>query len=253
MSIRVHRHGGVVDVVIDRPEKRNAMTDAMWAQLETILADIDPTRDRVLVLSGSGGAFCGGSDVGGFLEDPEGLRERIEVSNRCILGVHELDFPVIAKVDGIAAGSGANLALASDFVIASSRARFAQLFIRIGLSVDSGASWLLPRLVGERRARELALLGDDVMADEALAFGLVTRVVPKAQLDDEVAGLAARLCDLAPEGLAGTKRLLARTWQRGLAEALDAEADNQCEVISSDAAQRAIRAFTERRRSDPST
>nr|WP_283095502.1 enoyl-CoA hydratase/isomerase family protein [Nocardioides alcanivorans] len=149
MTVRIDRAAGVTTITIDRPEKRNAMTDEMWAQMEGHLTSLDPGgEDRVLVLTGTGGAFCGGSDVAGLLDDLPSLPGRIDVSNRCVLAVHELPIPTIAKIDGIAAGSGLNLALACDLVHVSERARFAQLFIHIGLSLDSGASWLLPRLVG---------------------------------------------------------------------------------------------------------
>jgi enoyl-CoA hydratase/carnithine racemase len=164
-----------------------------------------------------------------------------------VLAMRELPVPTIAKVAGVAAGSGANLALACDFVIASEDAYFAQLFVHRGLSVDSGASWLLPRLVGERRARELCLLGERVPAPSALDLGMITQVVPGGDLDGTVTGLAERLRDLSGAALAGTKRMLNRTWEVGFAEALAAEAANQVEVIAGAEAREAISAFGTRR------
>ena len=245
MSVELTRRGGVVLITLNRPDKLNAMSDAMWAQLEAHLESLEPGgRDRVLVVTGAGGAFCGGSDVDGLLEDPDSLPERIAVANRCVLAMRQLSIPTIAKIDGIAAGSGLNLALACDFVHVSERARFAQLFVRIGLSLDSGASWLLPRLVGERRARELSLLGDTVDAPAAVAMGMVTAAHPVADLDAVVEALADRLAALSPEALAGTKAMLDLSWQHGLADALEAETLNQLRVITTPVAQERIAAFT---------
>lgn len=247
MTVRLTRRDGIVEVTLDRPDKRNAMTDQMWAQLESYLDGLDPGGgDRVLVVTGAGGAFCGGSDVTGLLADQPSLPHRIAVSNRCVLAVRELSIPTIAKVDGIAAGAGANLALACDLVYASERARFAQLFIHIGLSVDSGASWLLPRLVGERRARELCLLGEQIPAADAREMGMITDVRATDALDAWVTGVAERLASYAPAGLAGTKRLLNDTWTYDLAGALQAETDNQVDVIGSQRAQELITAFARR-------
>lgn len=246
MSVEVTRDRGITEITLNRPGKRNAMTDAMWSGLEGILTDLPDTR--VLTITGAGGAFCGGSDVSGLLDDPDSLPERIAVSNRCVLAMRELPFPTIAKVGGVAAGSGANLALACDFVIAAEEGYFAQLFVHRGLSVDSGASWLLPRLIGERRARELCLLGERVDAPSALAMGMITRVVPPADLDRAATDLAERLHELSPAALAGTKRMLNQTWRSTFAEALDAEAANQAQVIASPEARAAIGAFGARRR-----
>lgn len=251
MTVRLERDSGVTTITLDRPEKRNAMSDAMWAQLEERLDTLDVGgQDRVLVAKGAGGAFSGGSDVEGLLDDPRSLPRRIDVSNRCVLAMHELPIPTIAEVDGIAAGSALNLALACDFLYASERARFAELFIHIGLSVDSGASWLLPRLVGERRARELCLLGEQLPAADALAMGMITEVLPVEELDGRVAEVAGKLASYNPAGLAGTKRLLNDTWSRDLAGALRAETGNQVEVIRTERARELITRFTGHRREE---
>ena len=174
-----------------------------------------------------------------------GRRDRDDhVSNRCVLAMRELPIPTLAKVGGVAAGSGANLALACDLVYAAQSARFVQVFIHRGLSLDSGASWLLPRLVGERKALELSLLGDPLGAQDALEMGLISDVVPDEVLDARVAEVAGRLAASSPPALAGTKRLIATTWTRSLAQALGAEADNQIDVISTEAAVARITGFT---------
>ncbi|MDL9935328.1 enoyl-CoA hydratase-related protein [Gordonia sp. ABSL1-1] len=244
MNVRAEAEDGIVWITLDRPAKRNAMTDAMWAQLHDHLDALDPGgRDRVLVITGAGESFCGGSDVGGLLDDPESLPDRIEMSNRCVLAMHELSIPTVALVDGVAAGSGANLALACDLVYATERARFAQLFIRRGLSLDSGASWLLPRLVGERRARELCLLGGPVSAAEALTMGMINRVFDPEALVANGTEIARSLAQSSPVALAGTKQLLNDTWDHDLDGALRAETFNQLEVITTDTARQNISSF----------
>lgn len=247
MSVRHELLDGVLRITLDRPEKLNAMTDEMWSTLRGVLETAEgDDAVRVVVLSGAGGAFCAGSDVGGLLGDPDALAERMRISNACVLAVHQLRVPTVAVVDGVAAGSGANLALGCDFVLASDRARFLQVFIRRGLSLDSGASWLLPRLVGHRRAVQLSLLGDDLDAATALAWGAVTAVVPTETLTEATSDLAARLAAASPAALAGTKRLLTGAWETSLAEALEAEITNQLAVIASPEATRAITDFNRR-------
>jgi enoyl-CoA hydratase/carnithine racemase len=240
----VSRGGGVVSIVLNRPGKLNAITDAMWALLGDELGRIrDSGDDRAVLLSGAGGVFSAGSDVSGFLGRRQSLAGRIEACNQVLLDLYHLPVPTVAKVDGLAGGSGANLALLCDFVIASGRSRFAELFTHIGLSLDTGSSWLLPRLVGERRARELALLGDWVDASTAARFGLINSVVPEADLDDHCSSLLSRLVRLSSEASAGTKRLLTESWHSTLRDALTAETVNQLRVIDSPAAQAAINAF----------
>jgi enoyl-CoA hydratase/carnithine racemase len=240
----VSRGDGVVSIVLNRPGKLNAITDAMWALLGQELARIrDNAEDRAVLLTGAGGVFSAGSDVSGFLSHRQSLASRIEACNQVLLDLHHLPVPTVAKVDGLAGGSGANLALLCDFVIASDRSRFAELFTHIGLSLDTGSSWLLPRLAGERRARELALLGDWVDAAQAASFGLINSVVPAADLDDQCSSLLSRLVRLSAEASAGTKRLLNDSWRSTLRDALSAETVNQLRVIDSPAAQAAINAF----------
>jgi enoyl-CoA hydratase/carnithine racemase len=243
-DVVVSRSEGVVSIVLNRPGKLNAITDAMWALLGEEFGRIrDSGEDRAVLVSGAGGAFSAGSDVSGFLAHRQTLADRIEACNQVLLELYHLPVPTVAKVDGLAGGSGANLALLCDFVIASERSRFAELFTHIGLSLDTGSTWLLPRLVGDRRARELALLGDWIDAAKAAGFGLITSVVPEAELDGQCASLLSRLVRQSPEAMAGTKRLLADSWQATLRDALTAETLNQLRVIDSAAARAAIDAF----------
>jgi enoyl-CoA hydratase/carnithine racemase len=240
----VSRSDGVVTIALSRPAKLNAITDAMWAALGEEIGRIrDSGEDRAVLLTGAGGVFSAGSDVSGFLGHRESLADRIEACNQVLLDLYHLPVPTVAKVDGLAAGSGANLALLCDFVIASGRSRFAELFTHIGLSLDTGSSWLLPRLVGERRARELALLGDWVDAAQAASLGLINAAVPAAELDGRCSSLLSRLVRLSAQASAGTKRLLSESWHRTLRDALTAETLNQLHVIDSPEARAAITAF----------
>ena len=244
-DLLVSRHGGVVSIELNRPGKLNSVTDAMWAQLGEELARVRASDDdRAVLLRGAGGVFSAGSDVTGFIGGDEPLGERIERCNQVLLDLHNLPVPTVARVDGLAGGSGANLALLCDFVIASDRSRFAELFTHIGLSLDTGSSWLLPRLVGERRAREIALLGDWVDAAAAAAWGLITAAVPGDRLDGECEALLARLVAQSPAASAGTKQLLNDSWHRTLGQALAAETVNQLRVIETPAARARIEAFT---------
>jgi enoyl-CoA hydratase/carnithine racemase len=240
MTIGVDRADAVVTITLRRPAKLNAMTDDMWQSLGAALATVTPPTDRVVVLTGTGGTFCSGSDVGGLLNGDQPLDERIRTMNDVLLALHELPVPTIAAVSGVAAGAGANLALLCDFVLAADDARFSELFIRRGLSLDSGASWLLPRLVGDRRARQVAMLGDTITAPTAERWGLITTSVAAADLAGEVAALAGRLAALPQAAIAGTKRLLLRSWETDLAGALAAETDNQVSIIGLPEAHEAI-------------
>lgn len=247
MSVEITRSGSIATLTLNRPGRLNAVTDEMWHDLEVAVGEIGTsTADHVLVITGANGAFCAGSDVDGLLGSVAKLPERIRLMNRVLLGLYRLPIPTVCRVDGVAAGAGANLALLCDFVLAAPTARFSQLFIRRGLSIDSGASWLLPRLVGMRRATELALLGDTVDAAEALRLGLVSRIAD--DLDAEVVALATRLADLPAAALRGSKRLLREAWEQSLEQALEAETVNQVRVIAEPAAQHALATFHSRPR-----
>lgn len=240
----ISRADGIVSIVLNRPGKLNAISDAMWAGLgEEFVRIRDRGDDRAVLISGAGRAFSAGSDVSGFAGHPPELPAHIEACNQVLLDLHALPVPTVAKVNGVAGGSGANLALLCDFVVASDRSRFAELFTHIGLSLDTGSSWLLPRLVGERRAREIALLGDWIDAAKAASWGMISAVVPEGELDGACDALIGRLARLSPVATAGTKRLLADSWRSSLRDALTAETDNQLRVIESPAATEAIAAF----------
>ncbi|MHB1535706.1 MAG: enoyl-CoA hydratase-related protein [Acidimicrobiales bacterium] len=248
-TITVGRDQGVVTVTLNRPEKLNALNDAMWDELAGSLSEVARNpADRVLVLTGAGGAFCSGADLADLAAPAErsfldNMRRVAEV----VLALHRLAKPTIAKVNGVAAGAGANLALGCDLIVASERARFSQIFARRGLSIDAGGSWLLPRLVGLHRAKELALLGDMLSADEAAAMGLVNRAVPEGRLDGFVADWAARLAAGPPIALSLTKALLNNGLDSSFDQALEAEAHAQSVNATTDDFREAVQAFLKKR------
>jgi len=229
-GLRVEVDAAVATLTLDRPEALNALTiPVKVALLEALHAIADDRTVRAVVLTGAGRAFSAGQDLA-ERDAPEAppldveLRERY---NPIIRALRAMGQPVVAAVNGVAAGAGASLAFACDLRIAADDARFVLAFGRIGLVPDSGATWFLPRLVGAARATEIALLGEPIGADEALRIGLVSRVVSAASLLGEARALADRLASAAPLAVALTKQALDRAWAIDLDEALEGEAKLQ--------------------------
>jgi 2-(1,2-epoxy-1,2-dihydrophenyl)acetyl-CoA isomerase len=249
-TLQVERADGVVTVTFDRPEKKNAVNDVMWDELAEAAASIaGSAEDRCVILTGAGGDFCSGADLSadGSGERPPHQLTAMRRINAVVQAFHDLPQPTIAKVDGVAAGVGLGFALGCDLVVASDQARLSAIFVRRGLSLDGATSWLLPRLVGLHRAKELALLGDLVPADEALRMGLVNRVVPVDELDKVVGELAARLGAGPPIALAMTKRMLNRAFEQSFEQALDDEARSQTVNFGTRDTIEAISAFVQKR------
>jgi 2-(1,2-epoxy-1,2-dihydrophenyl)acetyl-CoA isomerase len=198
---------GVRTLTLNRPHRKNAINPQLWRELADALRSAARDVDlRVLVITGAGGAFCSGADIG----SPEDIhpRHKLRRLSEVALALHELTVPTIAKVTGVAVGAGWNLALGCDFVVATPESTFCQIFASRGLSVDLGGSWLLPKLVGLQQAKRLVLLAETIDAAEAHSLGLVTWVKPAAEIDAFVAGLAARLAAGPPFALAQSKGLL---------------------------------------------
>lgn len=247
-GIRLDRNeAGVATITMDRPHRRNAVPPTGWELLRVLLHEVanDPV-DRVLVITGAGHAFCAGADLAELGPRQHPLQSMIPV-NAAALALHELAKPTIAKVNGDAVGAGMNLALGCDLVVAGESARFSEIFVRRGLSLDFGGSWLLPRLVGMHRAKELALFGDILSAREAERLGLVNRVVPDAELDRFVADWAGRLASGAPLAMQLSKKLLSNAYSVGLSEALDAEAAAQSVNLVSEDLKEGVAAFLQKR------
>ena len=246
----IDRSDGVLTITLNRPRVKNAVTLAGWAALRDAFRSVDPLSDRVVVVTGADGDFCAGADL-----DARGTRDRtgahqvddMRVVGDACLALHRLPVPTIARVDGVAVGAGMNLALACDFVVASTRARFSEIFVRRAMSVDFGGSWVLPRLVGLHRAKELVLLGDIIDAGTAREIGLLHRVTDVTELDAAVVALAARLAAGPRLAMAGSKALLNNSFDRTLEQALDDEGRTQAISTSSPDVDEAVEAFRQKR------
>ena len=243
---------GVARLTLNRPERLNSFNGEMHAEVRTALARVAGDGARVLVLSGAGRGFCAGQDLGDRQVAPGGARadlgESIERNYKpLILTLRSLPMPVIAAVNGVAAGAGASLALACDIVIAARSASFIQAFCRLGLVPDSGATWFLPRLVGNARALGLAMLGERLGAAEAAEWGLIWRCVEDAEFPAAVDRLAAELAAAPTRGIVQTREAILGSWQRSLAEQLDVERDLQRELGYTDDYAEGVAAFTEKR------
>jgi 2-(1,2-epoxy-1,2-dihydrophenyl)acetyl-CoA isomerase len=249
-GLRVEVEGAVATLTLDRPEALNALTVPVKVALREALESIAVDRDvRAVILTGAGRAFCAGQDLA-ERDEPDAAPLEVEVRERynpIIRALRSMGQPVIAAVNGVAAGAGASLAFACDLRIGSEEARFVLAFGRIGLVPDSGATWFLPRLVGPAKAAELALVGDPVDAAEALRLGLVSRVVPGDQLMDVARALAERLAAGAPLALALTKGALQRSMTIDLDEALEGEAKLQGIAGASADHAEGLAAFREKR------
>lgn len=248
-TLQVDRSDGVVTVTLDRPAKKNALSSTMFDELRTVFRSInaDPERDRVVVLTGAGGEFCSGADLTDSAERTVTQLSYMRGVAETCLALHGLHQPVIAKVVGVAAGAGANLALGCDLVVASTSARFSQIFARRGLSVDFGGSYVLPRLVGLHKAKELAFFADIISASEAEAVGIVNRVVPDDSIDAFVADWAARLAAGPPIALSMTKKLLNQSFSVSLEQALEAEGQAQSVNFGTADVVEAMTAFVQKR------
>jgi 2-(1,2-epoxy-1,2-dihydrophenyl)acetyl-CoA isomerase len=249
-TIEVSRASGVVTVTLNRPAKKNAVNAQMWNELlETFRAIASSTEDRVMVLTGAGGDFCAGADLTGGGTGQPGQHHLTQMRHvgDVAMALHRLPIPTIAKVRGVAVGAGCNMAIGCDLTVVSDTARFSEIFARRGLSIDFGGSWVLPRIVGMHRAKELALLADIIDAAEAERIGLVNRVVPDAELDEFVDAWAARLAAGPPIALAMTKRMLDNSLQVTLEEALDDEGVAQSLNFTTADTVEAMKAFVEKR------
>lgn len=245
---------GVGTVTFTRPDTLNSLTFEVYAELERLFAECQTDEAvRVVVLAGTGKGFCSGGDVHEiigqlFRRDVKGMLQFTRMTGAVVRNIRLLEKPVIASINGVAAGAGAVLALASDFRVLADIARFAFLFTRVGLTgADMGAALLLPRVVGFGRATELLMLGDTIDAVTAERYGLAYRVVPAERLAAETAALARRLADGPAQALGMTKRMLNAEWGMDLVSAIEAEAQAQALLLMAEDHKEFYRAFTEKR------
>jgi 2-(1,2-epoxy-1,2-dihydrophenyl)acetyl-CoA isomerase len=239
----------IARITLNRPDRLNSFTKAMHAELREALANLGAAR--VVVLTGAGRGFCAGQDLNDRTVAPGeavDLGDTVEESwNPLIRTLTSLPQPVIARVNGVAAGAGANIALACDLVIAAKSAKFIQSFSAIGLIPDSGGTWVLPRLVGQARALGLALTGEPLPAEKAADWGLIWKAVDDDALDAEVDSIAGKLASLPPLGLASIKEMIRASWQHSLEEELTLQRDAMRRLGFTEDYREGVAAFLEKR------
>jgi len=250
-SLTWEQEGFVATVTLDRPQKKNAMSWVMFNEIKDVF-DRAASDDsvRCLVVTGAGGAFCSGADLGDPANAVTGsfdLKQRMRTVHSIAASVINCPKPTIAKVTGIAAGAGCNLALGCDLIVATTDASFAELFVKRGLVVDFGGSWALSRLLPLNRAKELAMLGDTISAAEADRLGLLNRLCDPSDVDKVVGELAERLAALPPQTVAMIKENLNRASERTIEGNLDAESTTQALAFASEDTREAVVAFLEKR------
>jgi len=243
---------GIARLTFNRPDRLNSFNAAMHAEVRDALAQVRERQARVLVITGAGRGFCAGQDLSDRAVAPGAaapdLAESIEKNYKpLVLALRELPLPVIAAVNGVAAGAGANIALACDLVIAARSASFVQAFAKLGLIPDSGGTWFLPRLVGTARALGLAFLGDKLPAEQAAAWGLIWRCVEDAELAPAVEALALQFASAPTRGLARTKQAIYEGLSRTLDQQLNVERDYQGELGRSADYAEGVAALSEKR------
>lgn len=247
-ELLVVRRGGVRVLTLNRPDRLNAFTKPLLSVLVAALADAEADQDcRAVLLHGAGRAFCAGQDLT-MVEPGADLGDSLDRSfNPLIRRLRAMRLPVVCAVHGVAAGAGANLALACDIVLAGASARFIQSFIRIGLIPDAGGTWTLPRLAGDARARGMAMLGEPVSAAQAEAWGLIWRALPDDELLPEAERLAAHLATQPTAALALVKQALNASASHSLDQQLDLERDLQRQAGHTPDFQEGVAAFLEKR------
>ncbi len=253
-AVLLERDDGVATIRLNKPELRNALTIDVTDGIADAIEELEGTDTRCVVVEGAEGTFCAGGDVNAMMELQTGAwtldeanRYIVRQTGRAVRRVAECEFPTVAKIDGAAVGAGAVLAIACDLQLMSDDARIGFDFRRVGLAVDSGASVLLPRLVGENVAMELVFTGEHLGADRAKELGLVNRVFPADEFDDRVAELVETIADGPTVALRTSKRLLRTNRDAPLGEAIADEAAAQSAVFRSDDHTEGVESFLSKR------
>lgn len=251
-SILSQREGAIARLTLNRPDRLNSFTLAMLGELSDALSDIDSDDEvRAVILTGAGRGFCAGQDLTEHdaVDDERAVRNVVERHyNPVVRQIRSLRQPVIAAVNGVAAGAGCSLALACDIAIAASSAKFINAFVNIGLSLDCGGSYFLPRLVGQARALGLALLGEPVDAKTAADWGLIWKAVPDAELGGEVDALARRFADMPTAAIGYIKQAINLSGHHSLEQQLATEAELQVLAAETEDYQEGRAAFLEKRK-----
>jgi len=241
--------GAIARITLNRPDRLNSFTAAMHGELREVLANLGDAR--VVVVTGAGRGFCAGQDLNDRAVAPGEAVDLGETVQACwnplIRTLTSLPQPVIARVNGVAAGAGANIALACDIVVAAKSAKFIQSFSAIGLIPDSGGTWALPRLVGQARALGLALTGEPLPAERAAEWGMIWKAVEDEALDTEVDAIANKLASLPPLGLAAIKDMIRSSWQYSLDEELERQAGTMRRLGFTEDYREGVAAFLEKR------
>jgi len=251
--IRTQTENHITTITLDRPEKLNAFSGTMREELlATLRAAADDRDCRAVVITGAGRAFCAGGDVeymSGLQKkgDVDAFRKLLDAGRDIVTTIAEMPKPVIASVNGVAAGAGCNLALACDYRIASETAKLGETFVKIGIHPDWGGTWFLPRLVGPSRAMELLTTGRMVDAAEALAIGMVDRVVPLAELPSQTMALAGSIAQGPPQAIADIKGALTASRTNALRAQVELESEHQVRAFLSRDAAEGMAAFFEKR------
>jgi enoyl-CoA hydratase/carnithine racemase len=238
-------------LTIERPDRKNAIPADGWATLAEAFVEFEKGDDRVLIVTGAAGDFCSGADLEpGGLERQGSVTEnhmRMKVVGRAATALHRCTKPTIAAVDGVAVGAGMNLALGCDVVIASERARFSEIFVRRGLTVDFAGTWLLPRVVGLQRAKELALSGRVIDAEEAEAIGIAMEIVPAERLMERADEIASSFLAGAPLAQMFAKQGIDASFESGFSDSLGWEGQSQSIALTTEDAREGVSAFLDGR------
>jgi 2-(1,2-epoxy-1,2-dihydrophenyl)acetyl-CoA isomerase len=249
-TIIFQQDGPIARITLNRPDRLNSFTATMHAELAEALEAA--AEARAIIITGSGRGFCAGQDLHDRAVSADGhptdLGLTVETSwNPLIRRLTSMPQPIIARVNGVAAGAGANIALACDLVVAARSAKFIQSFSAIGLIPDSGGTWVLPRLVGQARAMGLALTGEPLSAEKAEEWGMIWKCVDDDSLDSEVDGLAQKLASLPPLGLASIKTMIRESWEHTLEKELVRQRDEMRRLGFSEDYREGVAAFLEKR------
>lgn len=254
-TIRLEHRGAVAVLTLNRPQRLNAAPPAMFDEIRAALQHLPATAARALLITGEGRAFCSGADLQGRGDAPEGEsrgarthRALTQHYGPTMLALSQLGLPVVAAVNGVAAGIGCSLALAADFTLAARSAYFLEAFVNIGLVPDGGATWMLARQVGKARATEMIMLGERIPAEKAESWGLIHKAVDDAELMNQAMALAERLAAGPTRALGLMRQGLARAMSQSYEEALATEAAHQSLAADSADAAEGGRAFLEKRK-----